>query len=89
MKNITEILNELNQLPEEFKTACGEEKWCRAAMVYEKAVIVSGFIQMDDEARDRLLNRFDQELVLKAYKAAGWYKEETNAEYHGDRKKAV
>lgn len=89
MLNIIEILNKLNELPEEFAKACKEGKWCKAAMDYENAVKFSKFIQMDEEARDKLLDRFDQELVIKAYKAAGWYKEETDAEREADRKKAV
>lgn len=89
MKNIIEILNSLSRLPEEFEKDCREGKWCRAALDYEKAVVVSKFIQMDEEARDKLLDRFEQELVIKAYKAAGWYEEETNVERSADRKEAV
>lgn len=89
MMTIIEILNSLNRLPEEFEKACDEGKWCKAAMDYENAVKISRFIQMDKEARDKLLDRFDKKLVIKAYKAAGWYKEETDAEREADRKKAV
>lgn len=89
MMTIIEILNSLNRLPEEFAKACEEGKWCKAAVDYENAVKISRFIQMDEEARDKLLDRFDKKLVIKAYKAAGWYKEEADAERETNRKKAV
>lgn len=75
MKSIAEILSELNSLPEEFQKDCEAGKWCKAALQYEKAVVVSSFIEMEEEKRDRLLSRFEQGLVIKAFRAAGWYKE--------------
>ncbi|MCI5874466.1 MAG: hypothetical protein PUJ55_10840 [Clostridiales bacterium] len=58
-------------------------------MSYEKAVIVSRFIQMDTEARDKLLSRFNDAEVEQVYKNAGRYEEGAHADRAADRKKAV
>lgn len=89
MLNNTQILENLNRLPEQFEQACKDGKWCVAAIAYENALLVSRFVRLDDVARDRLLVRFDPTQVETAYKAAGWYKEEQNADREGNRKKAV
>lgn len=57
--------------------------------MYEEAVIVSRFIQMDVLERDKLLNRFDSEVVEQVYKNAGWWEEEANADRIWNRKEAV
>ena len=66
-------------------------EWCAAAYVYEKVVVVSGFIQMDQEARDKLLSSFDVSEVEEAYKKAGWYEggNMKDVDRRGDREKAV
>lgn len=89
MLPITEILDELYRLPEKFEEARTAGRWCAAAKTYEKAVIVSRFIQMDAPERDKLLNRFDEDAVEQAYKNAGWYEEEANADRSWNRKEAV
>ena len=58
-------------------------------MSYEKAVVVSRFIQMDEEARDKLLSRFDDTKVEEVYKKSGWYEEGAHADRSANRKKAV
>lgn len=89
MLTLNEIMSELYRLPDVFEEKYRESKWCAACITYETAVIVSRFIEMDKTARDKLLNRFNQEAVEQAYKAAGWYEEERNADREADRKEAV
>lgn len=89
MLPIPEILTKLYQLPEKFKRECEAEHWCAAAMAYEMAVMVSRFIELDREPRERLLNQFQPEVVECVYKNAGWYEEENDAERKADRKEAV
>lgn len=86
---IPEILNKLHQLPDKFEQDCAEKKWHAAAMDYENAVVVSRFIEMDYEAREKLLNRFQTEVVEEVYKKAGWYEEGTHADRIRNRKEAV
>lgn len=89
MLTLNKILDKLYRLPDEFEEKAKERKWCAACIAYETAVIVSRFIEMDKVPRDRLLNRFDQTAVEQAYKAAGWYEEEVDADRERNRKKAV
>lgn len=87
--NLTEILTNLYQLPQKFEVERNAGRWHAAAMSYEKAVMVSRFIEMDAEARDKLLSRFNDAEVEEVYKKAGWYEEGAHAGRIGNRKKAV
>lgn len=89
MLNITQILEQLDSLPERFDADYTAGEYCRAAMDYEDALLVSGFIHMDDLAREQLISRFDQDRVERAYRAAGWYEEAEDADGARDRKEAV
>lgn len=89
MLNLTEILTNLYQLPQKFAEERAEGKWHAAAQTYELAVMISWFIQMDAEERDKLLSRFDDAEVEEVYKKAGRYEEEAHADRRADRKKAV
>lgn len=85
MLTLPEILSRLNALPEKFERDFTGGMWCMAAMDYENAVITSRLIRMEDAAREKLLGKFDQEKVERAYKEAGWWR----VERERDRKQAV
>lgn len=76
-------------MPQKFEEARNAGRWCEAAGAYEKAVVISRFIGMDAEARDKLLDRFDAEEVKQVYKDAGRYEEVADADRGTDRKQAV
>lgn len=44
---------------------------------------------MDEEARDKLLNRFDVDEVKQVFKDAGRYEEVADVDRSADRKQAV
>ena len=75
MQTVTQILEHLQQLPEEFaeQYAAGED--ARAAMTHEYAARVSSFIEMDKDARDALMARFNQEQVEEAYQRVGRWRD--------------
>ncbi len=74
MDTLTQILNNLHKLPEKFCQHCEEEQWCAACADYEYAVIISRFIQMDQEPRTKLLSQFDVDAVQQAFRRAGRWK---------------
>lgn len=76
-------------MPEKFEEARAAGRWCEAAGAYEKAVVVSRFVGLDVEARDKLLNRFDSDEVTQVYKNAGRYEEVADADRGADRKQVV
>lgn len=76
-------------MPKKFEEARNAGRWGEAASVYEKAVVISRFIGMDEEARDKLLNRFDADEVKQVFKDAGRYEEVADADRSADRKQAV
>lgn len=78
MLPMNQILERLNSTPDLFQKKYQEGKWCEAAMIYEDALLVSRFVEMDTEARDKLMKRFDPDKVLDAFQKAGWYKPEGN-----------
>lgn len=71
MKNVNQILSDLYKLPEEFKQHVEAGEWRRACNCYRMAVWVSEFIQMDQEAREKLKDQFPEEQVDRAYREAG------------------
>lgn len=88
--NSTQIAEKLGKLPEEFGAAYAAGQWCRAAMIYEEALLVSRVLQMDTETRERLIYTFDPEEVRQAYIKAGWYKEtDEDAKRESDYRMAV
>lgn len=89
MLNLVEIVTKLYQLPRKFEEAQTAGRWCEAASAYEKAVVISRFVGMDVEARDKLLNRFDPDAVKQVFKDAGRYEEVADADRGADRKQAV
>ena len=78
MLPINQILVRLNNTPDLFEQKYKGKKYCEAAMCYEDALLVSRFVEMDTEARDKLMKRFDPDKVLDAFQKAGWYKPEEN-----------
>lgn len=75
MYTLTQICEKLYALPEAFRKHCEEGRWCVACADYEDAVVISRFIQMDDEPRMRLLGQFEETAVQQAFKQAGRWKE--------------
>lgn len=89
MLTVVQILTRLYELPEEFDKQYEKGEWCAASMTYETALLVSGFIELDTDARDKLMDRFDKSKVINAFRCAGWYREDIDADRRTDRKKAV
>jgi hypothetical protein len=86
MYTITEILEHLSVLPDEFAEHYAAGKYAWAAMDYEHAVLVSKFIRMDEEARNKLLEQFNQDEVEKCFKESGRWEDADRA---ADGKTAV
>lgn len=87
--SLQQILDKTRQLPEEFERHFAEEKWIRAAMDYENALLISRFIGLSDAERLELLAGFDADKVKHAFRQAGRYKEDTDVKRETDREKAV
>lgn len=75
MQTVTQILEHLQQLPEEFAEQYAAGEYARAAMTHEYAARVSSFIEMDKDARDALMARFNQEQVEEAYQRVGRWRD--------------
>ena len=86
---LQEIVDKTKRLPEEFEQHYADGKWIMAAMDYEHALLISRFIGLSAAERLELLARFDQDKVEAAFKRAGRYKEEIDAEREADRAKDV
>ena len=57
MQTVTQILEHLQKLPEEFAEQYAAGEYARAASTHEYAARVSSFIEMDKDARDALMAR--------------------------------
>ena len=55
MQTVTQILEHLQKLPEEFAEQYAAGEYARAASTHEYAARVSSFIEMDKDARDALM----------------------------------
>lgn len=75
MQTVTQILEHLQKLPEEFTEQYAAGEYARAAMTHEYAARVSSFIEMDKDARDALMARFNQEQVEEAYQRVGRWRD--------------
>lgn len=71
MKTMNEILDLLNGFKDAFDEQFAKKEYRRAAATYEDMLLLSGFIQLNDEEREALIARFDQEKVETAFKEAG------------------
>lgn len=69
MKTITEILEWLDRMPQEFDTHFAAGEYRKAASGYETAKRVADFIELDAKPKERLLARFDEAKVKKAFEA--------------------
>lgn len=77
MRRTEEMREELHMMPEQFRELYRLGLWSAAAQTYEHAVTISGFLEMEQEERDRLLGEFDPVQVEDAYRKAGWTEDET------------
>ena len=75
MQTVTQILEHLQKLPEEFEEQYTAGEYARAASTHEYAARVSSFIEMDKDARDALMERFDQMQVEDAYQRVGRWRD--------------
>lgn len=75
MQTVTQILEHLQKLPEEFAEQYAAGEYARAASTHEYAARVSSFIEMDKDARDALMVRFDQVQVEDAYQRVGRWRD--------------
>lgn len=90
MLTLNEIQTKIHNLPVKFEKDYEAENWTLAAIDYENALLMSRFIRMDEDAREQLINRFDQNKVEAAFKAAGRYKEGlADVEREANRRQAV
>ena len=71
MLTITEIVDKLYLQPKCFEQCMDAENYCRAKWIYIKAVFVADFIEMDQEAADKLMEAFGKDRVLEAFRKAG------------------
>ena len=71
MLTINEIVDKLYLQPKCFEQCMDAENYCRAKWIYIKAVFVADFIEMDQEAMDRLQSMFCEERVKEAFRKAG------------------
>lgn len=69
MKTITEILEWLNRMPEEFDAHFAAGEYGKAASDHEFTKRVADFIELDEEPKERLMARFDETKVKRAYEA--------------------
>lgn len=76
MRKTEEMREELNMMPQRFREMYKMGRWSAAAQTYEHAVKFSGFLEMEQEERDRLLGEFDPVQVEDAYRKAGWTEDE-------------
>lgn len=75
MQTVTQILEHLQQLPDEFAEQYAAGEYARAASTHEYAARVSNFIEMDKDVRDVLMARFNQEQVEDAYQRVGRWRD--------------
>lgn len=74
MLNMVKILEKLNVAPVQFNQLMQEEKYCAAKWLFYRCMATAVFIELDNEAMERLFGEngaFNQELVKKAYEKAG------------------
>ncbi len=72
MRRTEEMWKDLYSTPARFAEAYRLGLWSVAALTYENAVTISGFLEMGQEERERLLGEFDPVQVEDAYRKAGW-----------------
>jgi hypothetical protein len=67
MLTINETVNKLYKQPERFEQCMDAGDYCRAKWCFINTVFVSSFIELDQEAENRLLGMFEEEKVRKAF----------------------
>lgn len=87
MDTTTQILENLHRLPEKFEENYKAGAWNVACDCYEMAIMVSTFVHMDKEPRNKMISGFDQRKVQDAFKRAGRWVE--NADRKADKRQAV
>ena len=73
MLTINETVDKLYLQPERFEQCMDAGDYSRAKWCFINTVFVSGFIELDQESKERLLGMFPEEKVLRAFR-----KEETD-----------
>lgn len=71
MLTVTEVVEKIFKQPDIFDSEMAAGEYCRAKWTYINTVFVAGFIEMDREALDRLLEMFNEKKVKKAFRKAG------------------
>ncbi|MFR6508650.1 MAG: hypothetical protein ACLUPF_04440 [Dorea sp.] len=71
MLTINETVDKLYKQPERFEQCMDAGDYCRAKWCFISTVFVSSFIELDQEAENRLLGMFEEEKSKKSI----WRKE--------------
>lgn len=87
MLTINEIVEKLNVAPVQFNQMMQQERYCEAKWLFYDCMVTAVFIELDEEAMERLFGEngaFEQELVKKAYEKAGGGIDRTAEDYAED-----
>lgn len=60
MLTVTEVVEKIFKQPNRFEQEMAAGNYCKAKWTYINTVFVAGFIEMDREALDRLLEMFNE-----------------------------
>lgn len=71
MLTVTEVVEKIFKQPNRFEQEMAAGNYCKAKWTYINTVFVAGFIEMDREALDRLLEMFNEKKVKEAFRKAG------------------
>ena len=71
MLTINETVDKLYRQPERFEQCMDDGEYSRAKWCFINTVFVSGFIELDQESKDRLFAMFPEEKVLRAFGKGG------------------
>ncbi len=71
MLTVTEVVEKIFKQPDIFNSEMTAGEYCKAKWTYINTVFVAGFIEMDREALDRLLEMFNEKKVKEAFRKAG------------------
>ena len=71
MLTVTEVVEKIFKQPNRFEQEMAAGNYCKAKWTYINTMFVAGFIEMDREALDRLLEMFNEQKVKKAFRKAG------------------
>ena len=74
MLTMNETVEKLNVAPVQFNQMMQQERYCEAKWLFYDCMVTAVFIELDEEAMERLFGEngaFEPELVKKAYEKAG------------------